>query len=51
MRHGNLDYIKIGRRRLITRQHLEEFLEITPAPRTYPVSITTTVPNAAGDTR
>jgi excisionase family DNA binding protein len=30
MRHGNLDYIKIGRRRLITRQHLEQFLEITP---------------------
>ena len=26
MRHGNLDYIKIGRRRVITRQHLEQFL-------------------------
>ena len=32
MRHGNLDYIKIGRRRLITRQHLEQFLEMTPNP-------------------
>lgn len=26
MRQGNLDYIKVGRRRLITRQHLERFL-------------------------
>ena len=32
MRCGNLDYIKIGRRRLITRQHLEEFLQIAPKP-------------------
>ena len=32
MRCGNLDYIKIGRRRLITRQHLEEFLQIAPRP-------------------
>ena len=30
MRQGNLDYIKVGRRRLITRQHLEQFLDITP---------------------
>jgi excisionase family DNA binding protein len=30
MRCGNLDYIKIGRRRLITRQHLEQFLNIAP---------------------
>jgi excisionase family DNA binding protein len=28
MRRGNLDYLKIGRRRLITRQHLEQFLGI-----------------------
>lgn len=26
MRRGNLSYIKIGRRRLITRQHLRQFL-------------------------
>ena len=26
MRRGNLAYVKIGRRRLITRQHLEQFL-------------------------
>ena len=30
MRQGNLPYLKIGRRRLITRQHLEQFLTITP---------------------
>jgi excisionase family DNA binding protein len=34
MRQGNLDYIKIGRRRLITRQHLQHFLGITPEPST-----------------
>jgi excisionase family DNA binding protein len=26
MRAGNLDYLKIGRRRIITRQQLEAFL-------------------------
>ncbi len=31
MRCGNLAYLKIGRRRLITRQHLEQFLGITPS--------------------
>lgn len=29
MRRGHLGYLKVGRRRLITRQHLEEFLGIT----------------------
>ncbi len=28
MRRGNLAYVKIGRRRLITRQHLRQFLGI-----------------------
>jgi excisionase family DNA binding protein len=28
MRIGNLAYLKVGRRRLITRQHLEQFLDI-----------------------
>jgi excisionase family DNA binding protein len=28
MRRGNLDYVKVGRRRLITRQHLNQFLGI-----------------------
>ena len=28
MRRGKLSYVKIGRRRLITRQHLEQFLGI-----------------------
>lgn len=27
MRRGNLSFIKVGRRRLITRQHLQQFLE------------------------
>jgi excisionase family DNA binding protein len=30
MRQGNLSYIKVGRRRLITRQHLEQFLDTAP---------------------
>jgi excisionase family DNA binding protein len=30
MRFGNLDFIKVGRRRLITRQNLERFLDIAP---------------------
>jgi excisionase family DNA binding protein len=30
MRQGNLDYIKVGRRRLITRHHLHRFLGMTP---------------------
>ena len=28
MRRGNLTYVKVGRRRLITRQHLRQFLGI-----------------------
>lgn len=32
MRRGNLTYLKVGRRRLITRQHLEQFLDAAPAP-------------------
>ena len=30
MRRGNLAYVKVGRRRLITRQHLQQFLGIAP---------------------
>ncbi len=30
MRRGNLTYVKVGRRRLITRQHLEQFLGVRP---------------------
>jgi excisionase family DNA binding protein len=29
MRRGHLAYLKVGRRRLITRQHLEQFLDMT----------------------
>jgi excisionase family DNA binding protein len=32
MRRGNLGYLKIGRRRLITGQHLEQFLNPAPGP-------------------
>jgi excisionase family DNA binding protein len=28
MRRGNLPYVKVGRRRLITRQHLQQFLGV-----------------------
>jgi excisionase family DNA binding protein len=28
MRRGNLTYVKVGRRRLITRQHLQQLLGI-----------------------
>ncbi len=28
MRRGNLSYTKVGRRRIITRQHLQQFLGI-----------------------
>ena len=30
MRRGNLPYVKVGRRRLITRQHLRQFLGVLP---------------------
>jgi excisionase family DNA binding protein len=30
MRRGHLDYLKVGRRRLITRWHLEKFLGMPP---------------------
>ena len=36
MRRGHLDYLKVGRRRLITRQHLEQFLGITTSPQPSP---------------
>jgi excisionase family DNA binding protein len=32
MRAGNLAYLKVGRRRIITRQHLEAFLTRTTWP-------------------
>jgi excisionase family DNA binding protein len=35
MRRGNLLYIKVGRRRVITRQHLEQFLDIAPTSAAY----------------
>jgi hypothetical protein len=35
---ANLGYLKVGRRRLITRQHLEQFLAATPAPPPSPAA-------------
>ena len=32
MRRGNLPYRKVGRRRLITRQHLQQFLGLASSP-------------------
>jgi excisionase family DNA binding protein len=49
MRHGTLDYVKIGRRRLITRQHLEQFLEMTPKPEPPPAIFRTVSHGSAGD--
>src|SRR5689334_12285495 len=34
MRSGNLPYLKVGRRRIITRQHLRQFLGLTTDPAT-----------------
>ena len=31
MRRGNLAYVKVGRRRLITLHHLQQFLGIAPS--------------------
>ncbi len=31
MRSGNLPYVKVGRRHLITRHHLQQFLGIAPS--------------------
>jgi excisionase family DNA binding protein len=41
MRRGNLDYLKVGRRRLITRQHLERFLGITQSTPPSPEALQT----------
>jgi excisionase family DNA binding protein len=35
MRRGKLLYIKVGRRRVITRQHLEQFLDIASTSTAY----------------
>ena len=48
MRRGNLSYIKVGRRRLITRQHLEQFLDITPSSRSFPAGTASELKAADG---
>ncbi len=45
LRRGNLHYRKVGRRRLITRQHLEQFLGIASVPHQSSVSGTRTGPD------
>lgn len=49
MRRGNLDYLKVGRRRIITRQHLEQFLDITAGPQPSPFRVTASNARAAAD--
>ena len=41
MRAGNLAYVKVGRRRLITHHHLQQFLGIAPS-ETNPAAVRTT---------
>src|SRR5690349_15717829 len=48
MRRGHLDYLKVGRRRLITRWHLEQFLGITPGSQPSPAGGTASDLKAAG---
>jgi excisionase family DNA binding protein len=48
MRRGHLDYLKVGRRRMITRWHLERFLGIAPGPRPSPAGGTASDLKAAG---
>jgi len=36
MRRGNLPYRKVGRRRLITRHHLQQFLGLASSPQNPP---------------
>jgi excisionase family DNA binding protein len=44
MRRGHLDYLKVGRRRLITRQHLEQFLAISPQAEPSPPALPVQAP-------
>jgi excisionase family DNA binding protein len=48
MRRGKLSYIKVGRRRLITRQHLEQFLNLTPSSRSFPAGTASELKAADG---
>jgi hypothetical protein len=48
MRRGHLDYLKVGRRRLITRWHLEQFLGITPGSHPSPAGSNASDLKAAG---
>jgi excisionase family DNA binding protein len=49
MRRGHLAYVKVGRRRLITRQHLEQFVGITATAQSPSEQSTAVGLQAAGD--
>ena len=49
MRCGRLAYLKVGRRRLITRKHLEQFLDITTSVQSPSTHSTAGDHQAAGD--
>jgi excisionase family DNA binding protein len=49
MRRGHLAYLKVGRRRLITRQHLEQFLGITTSAQPFSEHSTAAGLQSAGD--
>jgi excisionase family DNA binding protein len=49
MRRGHLEYLKVGRRRLITREQLERFLGITPRFHPSTLNGTTSDRKAATD--
>jgi hypothetical protein len=49
MRRGHLEYLKVGRRRLITREQLERFLGITPRFHPSALNGTTSDRKAATD--
>jgi excisionase family DNA binding protein len=51
MRRGHLDFRKVGRRRLITRQQLEQFLGVTPRLQASALSGTTSGRKTATDGR
>ena len=51
MRRGHLHYLKVGRRRLITRQHLEQFLGHTPTRQPPAPGSTASDRKAAADAR
>ena len=50
MRRGNLPYRKVGRRRLITRHHLQQFLGLASLPENPPQARDASPPDPRPDT-